>query len=797
MAQDTVTNPVTLDIDLVTPFRDFVENLQQFVPMTVQNFSNTTTSMTHLGGAQWSIGGTNTTSTTALSVNEANSNQSVGDFVSNFEFQPYMRSREIRVFAAGLRPNTRHYFFFDGVDVNEFVRPGTTANTSRAVRRAGIKGAAVSTDSNGKIRAVFELPDGTFFVGDRVLTVVDVNQYASIESASTSIIDLQYHAYNISVEKSALTASTRVPDTDVGTEITTRTLPARTVTIDPLAQTFFIKKGMGRGSNSVFISKIDLFFKRKSNINGATVMLREVVNGYPASQVLPFSKIHLTPNQITATDDASTATTVDFDAPIRMDVEKEYAVVIMPDANDPNYLVFTSKVGGVDLTPGATQGQAVVQDWGDGVLFSSTNNRAWKSYQDEDLKFNLYRHDFNASTGSVTMTNDKHEFFTLSDWDGRFTSGEEVYEEKALTGSTSANISMPINGTTITGTSLNDSFAAGDKILVTNVGGSRSEIFEVVSVDSATEITTERPVDFTVGTGTCKSIVVGKIVHYNRLERSQMYLAGSTATGSKKFTVSGTIVGFTSGTTGTIGTIDNINLSYVQPLIMKANDSITTTKLSGTFTDPADTLTSYNMPMKFGANNAFGRKGVVLFSRSNDTVDAKPFEITVTMGNAANPTSTPIVDLETASLMAYQYKATNDADTTSKYISKTIELNEDLDAEDIEVLLTGYRPNGSDIKVYIRPQNIYDSASFNTIPWIELEVTEGVNVYSSDVNKDDYREFKYALPTANKDGAGILEYTSTSGTFAGYRKFAIRIDMLTPDISKSPTVLDYRALALT
>jgi len=797
MAQDTVTNPVTLDIDLVTPFRDFVDNLQQFVPMTVQNFSNTTTTRTHLGGRQWSIGGSTTTSTTALSVNEANSNQSVGDFVSNFEFQPYMRSREIKVFAAGLRPNTRHYFFFDGVDVNEFVRPGTTANTSRAVRRAGIKGAAVSTDSNGKIRAVFELPDGTFFVGDRVLTVVDVNQYASIESASTSIIDLQYHAYNISVEKSALTASTRVPDTDVGTEITTRTLPARTVTIDPLAQTFFIKKGMGRGSNSVFISKIDLFFKRKSNINGATVMLREVVNGYPASQVLPFSKIHLTTNQITATDDASTATTVDFDAPIRMDVEKEYAVVIMPDANDPNYLVFTSKVGGVDLTPGATQGQAVVQDWGDGVLFSSTNNRAWKSYQDEDLKFNLYRHDFNASTGSVTMTNDKHEFFTLSDWDGRFTSGEEVYEEKALTGSTSANISMPINGTTITGTSLNDSFAAGDKILVTNVGGSRSEIFEVVSVDSATEITTERPVDFTVGTGTCKSIVVGKIVHYNRLERSQMYLAGSTATGSKKFTVSGTIVGFTSGTTGTIGTIDNINLSYVQPLIMKANDSITTTKLSGTFTDPADTLTSYNMPMKFGANNAFGRKGVVLFSRSNDTVDAKPFEITVTMGNAANPTSTPIVDLETASLMAYQYKATNDADTTSKYISKTIELNEDLDAEDIEVLLTGYRPNGSDIKVYIRPQNIYDSASFNTIPWIELEVTEGVNVYSSDVNKDDYREFKYALPTANKDGAGILEYTSTSGTFVGYRKFAIRIDMLTSDISKAPTVRDYRALALT
>jgi len=797
MAQDTVTNPVTLDIDLVTPFQDFVENLQQFIPLTVQNFSNTTTDWTSLGGRLWSLQDTVTTSTTALSVNEANSNQSVGDFVSNFEFEPFMRSREIRVFAAGLRPNTRHYFFFDGVDVNYAVRPGTAAATSRGVRRNGAKGAPVTTDSNGVIRAVFDLPAGTFFVGDRVLTVVDVNQYSSIESASTSIIDLQYHAYNISVEKSALTASTRIPDSNVGTEITTRTLPARIITVDPLAQTFFIKKGMGRGSNSVFASKMDIFFKRKSDVNGATVMLREVVNGYPSAQILPFSKVHLTSAQINVSDDASAVTTIDFDAPVRMDVEKEYSIVIMPDANDPNYLVFTSKVGGLDLTPGATQGQSVVQDWGDGVLFSSTNNRAWKSYQDEDLKFNIYRHDFNASTGSVTFTNDNHEFLTLSDWNGRFVPGEEVYEEKALTGATSANISMPINTNVISGTALNDSFAAGDKILVTNVGGSTSEIFEVVSVDSATELTVERPVDFTVGAGSCKSIVVGTIIHYNELERSQMFLSGSSATNSKKFTPSGTITGFVSGYTATIGSVDNINLSYIQPLIMKSNDSITSTKLSGTFTNPADTLTSYTMPMKFGGNNTFGRKGIVLFSRSNDTVDAKPFEITVTMENSSNSTSTPIVDLETATVLAYQYKATNDVDTTSKYISKTIELNEDLDAEDVNVILTGYRPTGSDIKVYIKPQNVYDSAPFDTVPWLELELTGGINQFCSDVNKDDYREFKFELGAANKDGSGALEYTSGSGTFVGYRKFAIRIDMLTSDISKTPTVRDYRALALT
>ena len=62
--------------------------------------------------------------------------------------------------------------------------------------------------------------------------------------------------------------------------------------------------------------------------------------------------------------------------------------------------MFTSKVGGIDLTPGDTKGSAITQDWGDGVLFTSTNNSAWKSYQDEDIKFTLRRHNFNSSEGA-------------------------------------------------------------------------------------------------------------------------------------------------------------------------------------------------------------------------------------------------------------------------------------------------------------------------------------------------------------------------------------------------------------
>ena len=798
MAHDTVTNPVPLSIDLVSIFQD----LQETLPITGTNWSGNIVN----GPATSIMSGRTTTTITprtesgvinTLVVNDGAEN-AVGDFVTNVQFQPYMRSIDVRVYVSGLRPSTRHYFFFDSVNVNAFVTPGTTASHPRDVQKFGTANSAVSTNANGVLTAVFTIPSGQFFVGDRILTITDVSQYSSIDSASTSKAEITYHAYNISTSKT--TISTRMPEFDTTSTSTSRNLPARVTQVtqagggDPLAQTFFIKKGMGKGSNTTFISKVDLYFKRKSDINGITVTLREVENGYPSSIVLPFSKIHLEATDINTSDDASAITEVFFDAPVRMDVEKEYAVVIQPDANDPNYLHFTSKVGGIDLTAGPTQGQAVVMDWGDGVLFTSTNNRAWHSVQDEDIKFNLYRHDFNAAIGSVTLTNDDHEFFTLSNWDGRFNSGEFVYKQLDV----GYTVSMVLNTNVITqsGNDFNVDYSAGDYILVRDTGGSNEDIFRIASIDSSTQMTTNKPTSFTVANGSGIPIVAGIISHYNSYNRAELHVKESSSTLNKKFLGGDIITGVTSGTEATIGSIDNINISYVQPLIMKANDSVTNTSLSGKFTDPSNVTNTYDMPMKFGDNNAFTRKGVILYSKSNNFINPKPFEIIVSMSNQSNSTSTPIVDLELSTLLAYQYKVTNSAATTSKYISKMVELAEDLDAEDLNLYLTGYRPNNTEIKVYIRPQHTQDSASFDTINWIELELFEGINTYSSSSNLNDFKEFRYRVADANKD-AGVLTYTSTAGTFVSYRKFAIRIDMIADNIHNAPFVKDYRGIALT
>ena len=806
-AYDTTTNPVTIDIDLATPLQEFVDNIQEFLPLT-----DTTVSEEFIDGfvsnprnrrfGNFPGAGQNflqTTTTRQFSINTdvSATQQFVGDFISNFQFQPFMASRDIKLYMSGLRPSTQHYFFFDGVNVNSHIIPGTASNTADSVERNGELGDAVSTDANGVLRAVFRIPAETFYVGDRVLEIADVDTYSSIDSASTSRGFVTYRAYNFSVERTALTTSTRAPDFDVNVTTTTRNVVRRPPGRDPIAQTFFVKKGMGAGSNSVFLSQVDVYFKRVSAENGVTLQVREVVNGFPSNQIIPFSIVHKLKDLSFASDDASVATTFTFEAPIRLDVEKEYAIVLQPDASDPNYLVYTSKVGGNDLTPGATQGLAIVQDWGDGVLFSSTNNSAWQSYQDEDMKFTLYRHNFNQSTGSVTLTHNDYEFLTVDDITGRFNPGELVYQEKALTGATSATVNVALNSPTLTGTALDETYGVGDYIKVSNSGGSRFDVFQVVGINSSSAITLNKPASFLVSNGTGTPVVIGYLSYYNIRNPFEMYLEKSSAKTGRTFSTASDIIGFDSGSTANTASIDDINLSYVQPMIMKANDSVSTTQLSGIFVPPSDTNSTYVMPMKFNDNNHFNKSGVVVYSKSNDPASAKAFDIKVDFTNQGNVTSTPFVDLEVSKLLAYQYKITDTAATTAKYISKTIELAADLDAEDLHLILTAYKPPGTDIKTYIRPQNAFDSDNFDSIPWVELELFEGVGVYSSTSNINDYREFKYRVAASDKDVNDAITYTSNAGDFSGYRRFAIRIDLLSPNVHNAPTLRDYRGVALT
>ena len=818
-AHDTVTTPRSFEIDLATPFAQFTNALSEFVPLT----STQTNLLSSSVNANRSILGNTITTETITSQNfedisrELALDQTVresfiGDFVTNTSFKPFIKSREVQIELHGLRPNTVHYFYFDEVDVNEFVapafNPGDEISSIDGVTdpqvaiQNGNFGQEVRTNLLGELYAIFKIPEGRFLVGERELIVVDVSNFDSIASASASLGQLKYNAYNFSTEKSGLTISTRSPVIDVLGSRTTRTVTNRNVNVtnfavnrrsrerergpDPIAQTFFIKETMARGAEALYIGQLDVYFKRKSFVNGVTIEIREVENGYPSNEILTFGKKHLTSSDITVSDDGSEATQVNFIAPVRLDAEKEYCFVVKPDAADPDYLIFTQKVGGFELTTGAP----VNADWGDGVLFTSTNNRAWKSYQDEDIKFNLYRYNFNIDIGTIELETRENEFLDLQNSVGNFVDGELAYSFK---GTSTYTVNLTTGNRTISGSGLT-AYNVGDYVFVENTSGYK-QILRVIS-SAPSSILVDRPPLFE-GTFQSRPVVAGRIIYYNARKADFMVLEKSSARDGRVFTSSETIRGLDSGAIATISSVSNPELSYLQAMINRIVDSNTSTKISVKAIDPlAIDNTAYTSAFNFSNKKTFNEKGCTIFSRSNDVDSDKNLKFVLTLEKESIETTTPVIDTETAKTFAYIYNITNDPDTTSKYISKKVELKEGFDAEDFKLFLTGYRPIGTDIKVYLKVKNSDDPVLLKNNPWIEMEKIEGNSLFSSRSNTNDYKEFVFGVAEdSDNKSSGIITYTNEAGIYTGFRSFLIRIDLLSGNVGSVPKVTDYRGIA--
>ena len=69
-------------------------------------------------------------------------------------------------------------------------------------------------------------------------------------------------------------------------------------------------------------------------------------------------------------------------------------------------------------------------------------------------------------------------------------------------------------------------------------------------------------------------------------------------------------------------------------------------------------------------------------------------------------------------------------------------------AEDLVVFLTAYRPANTDIKVFARLHNSNDPESFDDKDWTLLEETDGIGVYSSPDNENDYIQITYGLTSS-------------------------------------------------
>lgn len=797
VSYDTVTNPaVNIEIDFEGFAEDLIDSIQEVVPLTG---STTTESVEIVGNSI--ITTSNVTETTFDVVGEDPNIQNVGTFITDFSFTPYIAPREVKIVATGLRPNTRHYFFFDETAVNEHVYPGSVEQDSDDLvgtcSIAGSKGGEVKTDQNGVLSAVFAIPEGTFYVGESILEVID-DQFYNPE-AGASYAKASYHAYSYELGETNVVVTTR----PVSFETTSSTTTTQSVTntpqpqpqfddsseapFDPISQTFYIKRNMAEGASVIFLKEIDLYFNTKSDTFGVIVEIREVQNGYPTSRVLPFARKRLSPTEVNVSDTGSAVTTFAFDNPIKLPTEREYALVVKPEANSPDYKLFISKVGNTDLI----SGEAVTQDRFDGVLFASTNDRSWKSYQDEDIKFEMRKVVFNTTDATADLIPNDVEILTFASTVNRFQLDEIAYSLKGNT--TTASLSNRV--AEIPDNTLG--FAAGDYVVFSQ--GTTKFVSNIVTVDDSTtpvklNLDSSSILDTSSTETITAQLAVGGRVQYFNPRRGRLHLKESSVRVNAKFEVGNAIVGYRSGATTTVATIESPVISYMQPFVSVDNSIRTRTNF--TLFDGLNEL----RPISGNDNEYLVNNVVKIPSKSlvvGGSADADDFKIRVGMTNNGYSSTTPILDETLSIIQAYEYSIDTDFDDSTKssyYVSKEIVLTRDMSAVGLKVLLAAYRPIGASVDVYAR--FVYATNAEEKTDWIQLQ-NANPQLFSNVSDVTDYRQFEYSLDEETYTNEYLSFQVKIVLRHMTSDELTVANSNVTPNRNLFAHVFDYRAIALT
>lgn len=548
---DDTEQAINFTVDLATPLNDLINTINDSVVFNADSrtltgvvpngqwitVSNPTSGALQQPSQTSSAGILSRTEETqgsaSFSVAEGNINTGtnvqdttpVGNFSAISDFNVFIRGQEIFFCVVGLRPGMRHYVFFDKVRVDNsrtdsdgFVFAGArqgSIDVSLITSTASLddnpdfsftksRGSSLVANSTGGLAGSFIIPSGKFFVGQREILIMDVDDIDSVDS-SISRATANFNAYNFNRTNVSLT-QTLVAPSSISPSVTRRTITenvtlTRTVYYDPLAQTFNIN--FEDGADGCYLTKVDLYFRSKptgTDAAGLTVAIRETDNGYPSSVTLERKSVSA--SQVNVSNNATAVTTITFDNPVFIRNNKDYALVLSPDANDPNYRIWTAETGQPDVSEGfAWSGRVAPGDFGAGVLFISSNDKVWTPIQTEDLKMRIYYAKFSGTSGTAVFRNDNYEFLTLSGVQGSFVVGEKV-AQKATSYITSATITGDTSSTSVTtSASLTSSISAGDMILLV-YGKDKVSRTGTVSNTSLTTITgsgTNFVTDFDVG----------------------------------------------------------------------------------------------------------------------------------------------------------------------------------------------------------------------------------------------------------------------------------------------------------
>jgi len=543
---------------------------------------------------------------------------------------------------------------------------------------------------------------------------------------------------------------------------------------DPVAETFQIKTNSNANVPGFFITGVGVYFKRKSATLGATVHVCETIAGTP-NVVRQVARARLNSADIGVSDDSSVETIFYFDTPALIQANIDYAFYIVPDGNNPDYEIWISEVGGTDKLTS----RAVTQQPYPGIMWVSSNGRSWTSVQSSDIKFNIYRASFKYGSAQLVFRNEPNDFITMSGLLRNNTAtaiqlGDVVYAANTL------NTSQILSDTT------KKPFG-----IVSQIDELNQKV--VISRSNGLFSNTAFPL--------IKFLRVSQIGNTQQLISSNIIASANVATIDDIY-YHGVVPKFTTtepaGTTTTLTFYGTANSTYGY-----AYDSIGTNVFKESlhlFTDYERVIKSYSNEIAIGSFGANGTSAVAITMFTNQKYLSPVIDL-------ATKTSNFIKNLISSN--SYN-ESTRYGGALNKYISKPVQM--DIDAEDLLVYVTGYRPAGTDILVYGKFKNKLDNANFNDIPWTLMTLSKTQSSqFNSPKDTQDYSEYIYYVPTgsttSNQTTAyldpattppNILSYYSTLGgaELNRFNMFMIKIILISNDPIKIPTMRDVRALAL-
>ena len=727
---------------------------------------------------------------------------------------PYMRSATINFNAKGLKPNTRVYPFFDGQLVTDHCR--TTAQTSF--------GGNLSTDSNGEISGVFRVPAETFKTGTRIFTLIN---HPSDPNADTDCVAITtYTSYGAVTYDTAKIASTRAPNITFARATSPRELSVeRTVTVnpsttsfkDPIAQTFFVS---GQ-NNGIFITKVDVYFKTRPSLATVpiTLQIRTTTNGNPGTEILPFSTVTLYPKDVNVSDDAEAPTQFTFSSPVYLKNNEEYAVVLLPAGGREGYEVWTAVLGQnkigteekIDKQPAA------------GRLYVSSNSVNWTVSESADMKFTIYRANFNVSSGTLYLKNKKVDYLGLSSISGSVLVGD------TLTGQTSGAVGTILSYdryNKVAHTEITSGiFSEGETVQIRRVAGT-------VASDGTAIITLEP----------YETDVEGKLIHrfasglsfveyndssltfehkiYSSSEvdpasYTPMKKEGLFTLGEEKTVYSHS---FESNTLGA-GTGLGLDTDDEGSVMVKVNFATNNSNISPIVDITKSQVIGYNHVVRSTRRTL---SGTSTFSTSSTTVTGKTsgdetaFIDQVINGSVLRNSEGKVIGVVRAvtardsitltsnaavagtdDIITVDYEAT-DVSGNAKYHTKLVSLPTGQEADDLMVFLDADMPAGTDIRLYAKVIGVGDASDFKNRPWTQMVMSRnsnslGAGEFVFKFNKNNHDETT-VVGGLNSDG--VFEYVSNSASFTQFTAFAVKIVMTSTDSYYIPTINNMRALAL-